>query len=113
MLQILHNPRCGKSRQCLAKIENTGKPFEIINYLKEPLTHDEISILLKKLNSEPIELVRKKETIWVEKYQKKPLSPDEIIKAMVEHPILIERPIVINKDKAFIARDLDVFTEII
>jgi arsenate reductase len=113
MLQILHNPRCGKSRQCLAMIENSGKPFKIINYLKEPLTRNEIIVILKKLNCEPIELIRKKETIWIEKYHNKTLSVDEIINAMVEYPILIERPIAINKYKAFIARDLDVLSEII
>jgi arsenate reductase len=107
MIQIYHNPRCGKSRSCLAFIENTNQEFEIIPYLTENPTFDELKVLLKKLNLEPIQLIRIKEKVWIENYKGKTLSGDEIIQSMADHPILIERPIVIKDGKAIIGRDLD------
>lgn len=105
MLQILHNPRCGKSRSCLAFITESKLDFEIINYLENPLNADELKTLIKKLKIKPIELVRQKETIWIENYKGKSLNDTDIIKALTKYPILIERPIVINGDKAIIGRD--------
>ncbi|TPG32979.1 arsenate reductase (glutaredoxin) [Flavobacterium pectinovorum] len=107
MIQIYHNPRCGKSRNCLAFIEQTNQKYEIIPYLTDTPTFDELKDLLQKLNLDPIQLVRVKEKIWVENYKGKELKNDEIIQAMVENPILIERPIVIKDGKAIIGRDLD------
>jgi len=107
MIQIYHNPRCGKSRNCLAFIDQSNQEYEIIPYLTETPNFDELKILLKKLELQPIELVRTKEKIWIENYKEKTMSDDEIIKAMVENPILIERPIVIKDGKAIIGRDLD------
>lgn len=107
MLQILHNARCGKSRDCLAFIRETKQDFEIINYLENPLNVDELKALIKKLKIKPIDLVRQKETIWIEKYKGKSLTDTAIIKALAKHPILIERPIVINRDKAIIGREID------
>lgn len=107
MLQILHNPRCGKSRGCLAFVTETNTPYEIINYLENPLTADELKALIKKLKIKPIELVRQKETIWIENYKGKSLTDAAIIKALAQYPILIERPIVIDGDKAIIGREID------
>ncbi|KFF05370.1 arsenate reductase (glutaredoxin) [Flavobacterium reichenbachii] len=107
MIQIYHNPRCGKSRNCLAFVEQTNQEFEIIPYLTETPTFEELKSLLKKLNLEPLELVRTKEKIWIENYKGKSLSNDQIIEAMIDNPILIERPIVIKDEKAIIGRDLD------
>ncbi|MGL2965786.1 ArsC/Spx/MgsR family protein [Flavobacterium sp. XGLA_31] len=107
MIQILHNPRCGKSRSCLAFLNETDKKYEIINYLENPLTIEEIKVLLKKLNFKPIDLVRQKEIVWIENFKNKNLTDNEIIVALATHPILIERPIVIDCDKAVIARELD------
>ncbi len=107
MLQILHNPRCGKSRDCLAFTAKTQVPFEIINYLETPLTTDELNLLVKKLRIKPVDLVRKKEPIWIEKYQGKILSNAQILKAINKHPILMQRPIVIEGEKAIIARESD------
>lgn len=106
MLQILHNPRCGKSRDCLAFIKESKYEFEIINYLVKPLSTDEIKTLIKKLNINPIELVRQKEAIWIEHYKGKLLSDVDIIKAMAIHPIVIERPIIIKGNKAIIGREI-------
>lgn len=107
MIQIYHNPRCGKSRNCLAFIEEAGKQYEIKKYLDNPPTVDELVVLLKKLNLKPLELVRQKEKNWIENFKNKEMTEEEIIKAMVENPILIERPIVVNGDKAIIGRDLE------
>lgn len=107
MLQILHNPRCGKSRDCLAFATASNQEFEIINYLANPLSADEIKTLLKKLNIKPIDLVRQKEAIWIENYKGKSMSDAAIIKALAAHPILMERPIVIDGDSAIIGRDIE------
>ncbi|MDQ6530013.1 arsenate reductase family protein [Flavobacterium sp. LHD-85] len=105
MIQIYHNPRCGKSRNCLAFIEQSKQEFEIIPYLSEIPSFDQLKTLLGQLNLEPIQLVRTKEKIWIENFKGKTLSNDEIITAMVENPILIERPIVVKDGKAIIGRD--------
>jgi len=107
MIQVLHNPRCGKSRSCLAFLEESRKEFEVIKYLIDVPTFDELQSIIKKLGIKPIELIRTKESIWIKKFKNKTLSDDEIIEAMVQNPILIERPIVINGDKAAIARPME------
>jgi len=107
MIQIYHNQRCGKSRSCLLFLEESNKEIEIINYLKTPPTATELSVLLQKLDLSPIELVRQKESIWIDNFKGKTLTDEQIIQAMVDNPILIERPIVVNGDKAIIGRDLE------
>ena len=113
MIQIYHNSRCSKSRQCLSLIENSGKKFEIIKYLENPPPIAELTVLISKLGIEPIDLVRKKEKLWVENYKNKAITPKELIEIMTENPILIERPIVINGNKAVIARPIENATGII
>lgn len=107
MITIFHNPRCGKSRDCLTFLNQSQEDVKVINYLLHPPTFEALSSLIKMLEIKPIELVRKKENIWIADYKNKSLSNDEIIQAMVLHPILIERPIVIHKGKAVIARPVD------
>ncbi|GAA3776756.1 arsenate reductase (glutaredoxin) [Flavobacterium ginsengiterrae] len=107
MIQIYHNPRCGKSRNCLAFVEETKQDYEIIPYLTETPSFNDLRELLKKLNLKPAELIRTKEKIWIENYKGKDLSDDQIIQAMTDNPILIERPIVVKDGKAIIGRDLD------
>ena len=107
MIQIYHNSRCGKSRNCLALLENSKKEFEVINYLTNPPSFEELSSILQKLNKKPIELVRQKEKIWIEIFRDKKMNSEEIIQAMVDNPILIERPIVIIGESAIIGRDLE------
>ena len=104
MIKIYHNPRCSKSRQGVKYLEEKGLEFEVIQYLKDELNAEELKELIQKLNIQPIELVRTKEAIWKENYKDLDLSDDQIIQAMVENPRLIERPIVVNKDKAVVAR---------
>lgn len=107
MIQIYHNTRCGKSRNCLAFLDESSQEYEIIAYLTETPTFEELKVLLEKLNLQPIELIRTKEKIWIENYKEKSLSDIQIIQAMVDNPILIERPIVVKDGKAIIGRDLD------
>ncbi len=104
MIKIYHNPRCGKSRECLAFIENSKHDFEIIKYLEHPLDYSSLETLIQKLNIAPIELVRTKESIWVEQYKNKEMSDSAILQAIVDHPILMERPVVEYGNKAVIAR---------
>lgn len=107
MIQIYHNPRCGKSRTCLAFANEKQIDFQIINYLETPPNYADLEELLKKLKYKPIQLVRTKEKIWNELFKNKLLSDTEIIEAMVSFPILIERPIVIKGNQAIIGRDLE------
>jgi arsenate reductase len=113
MIQIYHNSRCSKSRECLAFLQNSELQFVVNNYLQTPPTLEELKNIISKLNIKPIELVRQKEKIWIENYKNANLTDDAIIKAMVDYPVLIERPIVINKDKAVIARPLEKVNEIL
>lgn len=107
MIQIYHNSRCGKSRACLAFLENSGKEYEVVNYLDKAPSFEELQTIVFKLGIKPIELVRKKEKIWIENFRDKELSDDAIIHLMISNPILIERPIAINGEKAVVARPLD------
>lgn len=113
VLTIYHNPRCGKSREGLQLIENLNLPFTTINYIKEPLTQNELTALIKKLGIAPIDLVRIKEALWKEQYKDKNLTDDEILQALAQNPVLIERPIVVNGNKAVIARPAERINEIL
>jgi len=113
MIQIYHNTRCSKSRCALELVEQSGQEFEVVKYLEDAPSAEVLKDIIKKLNIAPIELVRKGETIWKEQFKDKDLSDEEIINAMVANPILIERPIVINGDKAVIARPPESALEIL
>ena len=103
-IKIYHNPRCTKSRQTLALLEKKTTDFKIIEYLKNPLSFDEIKEIIEKLAIKPIDLIRKNEQIWKDNYKGKEMTDLEIIKAMEGNPKLIERPIVINEKNGIIGR---------
>ncbi len=113
MITIYHNNRCTKSRQGLALLEESGKDFEVVKYLENTPTESELKNIIDLLGILPIELVRKNESIWKESYKGKDLSDAEIISAMVKNPKLIERPIVINGDKAVIGRPTEKISDIL
>ena len=113
MTTIYHNPRCSKSRQSLALLEASGKEFDIIKYLDDNLTKEELETIISKLGIKPINLVRKNEAIWKSEYKGKTLSDNQIIEAMVKNPKLIERPIVVNDNKAVVGRPPESILEII
>lgn len=100
-----HNPRCGKSRQTLQLLQERGIEPEIIEYLKTPPSAEELNDILQKLGMEPRELMRKKEAEYkANGLDDETLDRQALINAMVNHPILIERPIVVVNDKAAIGR---------
>ncbi|MCE7993395.1 MAG: arsenate reductase (glutaredoxin) [Roseivirga sp.] len=104
MLTIYHNPRCSKSRQTLDIIKEAGAEVEIVEYLKEVPTAEELKALLNKLNLEAKDILRKGEPVFKEQFKGKELSEDEWIAAMVAYPKLIERPIVVKGNKAVLGR---------
>ena len=104
MLKILHNPRCRKSRETLQIIEESGEMVTVVEYMKTVPTKAELEEIVNMLGMQPQELVRKGEAIYKEEYKGKTLSNEEWIEAMVQHPKLIERPIVIKDNQAVIGR---------
>ncbi|MCA9043893.1 MAG: arsenate reductase (glutaredoxin) [Planctomycetaceae bacterium] len=104
-VRIYHNPRCSKSRQTLKLIEDAGIQAEVILYLDSPPSTKELDGLLKKLGMEPKELMRKGEDVYKELgLANQDLSRKDAIQLLHEHPKLIERPIVVNGDKAILGR---------
>jgi arsenate reductase len=104
-VKIYHNPRCSKSRETLQLLHDKGIEPEIVEYLKTPPSAEELDAILQKLGIEPRDLMRKKEKPYDENdLFDKSLDRQTLIRAMVEHPILIERPIVLAGDKAAIGR---------
>ena len=103
IMKIYHNSFFSKSRCCLAFLNEKNANVEIIDYLKNPPSIDEIKDILRKLNIPAIELVRKNEPIWKEN-KKENMTENDIIELLHTFPKLIERPIVIDGEKAIIAR---------
>lgn len=102
---IYHNPRCGKSRQTLQLLKEQAITPEIIEYLKTPPNAVELDDILHKLGMEPRELMRKKEAPYKANHlDDMALDRQALIDAMIKHPILIERPIVLAHNKAAIGR---------
>ncbi|MDC6405783.1 MULTISPECIES: arsenate reductase (glutaredoxin) [Maribacter] len=104
MIKIYHNPRCRKSREGLEILEDSGKEFEVVKYLEDVPSKEELRQVLQCLGISAENLVRKNETIWKENYRNRLLTEEEILDAMIENPKLIERPIVIKNNTAVIGR---------
>ena len=111
--KIYHNPRCSKSRQTLKILMDNGIEPEILEYLKDVPTIAVLKTVLKKLGLSPNQILRKGEAIFKEKYKGQDLSDDQWLAAMVENPKLIERPIVINGNKAVLGRPPENVLELI
>ena len=103
-IRIYYNPRCSKCRDTAAMVSEHGYASELIDYLVTPPSKEELRNLLKKLGMKPLQLVRTGEAIFKEKYAGRTLSDDEWLDAMVAHPILMERPVVVRGNKAVVAR---------
>jgi len=102
---IWHNPRCSKSRQTLAVLEERGVRPQIVEYLKTPPSAEEVDRLLGLLGVEPRELMRRKEAEYTENGLDDPaLTREQLIAAMVTHPKLIERPVVLHEGRAALGR---------
>lgn len=104
MITIYHNARCSKSREAFCLLEANVKKFKVIDYLQSPPSKEELKELIRKLDIKPEALVRKKEPVFEEKFAYKKLTNAQWIAAMVKFPILIERPIVVDGNKAIICR---------
>lgn len=104
-VQIIHNPRCSKSRQTLALLEENGVTPEVVEYLKTPLTAEQITSIVSKLAVNVRDIIRTKEAEFKENgLDNADLTAEQIIEVLANVPKLIERPIVINGDKAAIGR---------
>jgi arsenate reductase (glutaredoxin) len=102
MLTIYHNPRCSKSRQTLTFIEENGAPFSIVTYLDTPLDIKQLKALCAKLELNPKDITRTSEAVF--KTIITPEADDEWYAALTQHPILMQRPIVVKGNKAIIGR---------
>ena len=113
-VQILHNPRCSKSRLTLELLKEKGIDPEVVLYLKTPPTAEELSAILNKLGRKPRELMRKGQSeykaLGLDNTER---TDNELIDAMVKTPILIERPIVLANDKAAVGRPPESVLEIL
>ena len=103
-VRVYHNARCSKSRSACQLLEGRGVALEIVEYLKTPPSRDELADVLKKLHVRAADLVRKGEDVFKSDYAGRELSEDEWLDALVAHPILIERPIVVRGERAVIGR---------
>lgn len=113
-IQIFHNPRCSKSRQTLAILEEKGADIEIVEYLKTPPTAEQLAEVVNKLNVSVRDIIRTKESEYKEVgLDNSDLTEQAILEKLVATPKLIERPIVINGDKAVIGRPPENVLEII
>lgn len=112
-ITIYHNPRCMKSRAACALLTKQNVDYKTIEYLKQPLAAKDLKTLLKKLGIPAAELVRKTEAVFKETYKGKNLTENEWIAAMIAHPKLIERPIVVKGDKAVIGRPTEKVVELL
>jgi arsenate reductase len=113
-VSIYHNPRCSKSRQALKLLEEKGVQPEIVKYLDTPPDHATLARILEMLGLEPRELMRKKEKEYKELGLNDPLlTREQLIDAMVTHPRLIERPIVIKDGRAALGRPPESVLEIL
>lgn len=112
-IKIYHNHRCSKSNAALNALQNQSNDFTVVNYLENPPSIVELKELIAQLGIKPLELVRTNELIFKEKYKGKELTDEDLIIAMHENPILIQRPIIIKDGKAVIARTEEAVSEIL
>jgi arsenate reductase (glutaredoxin) len=110
---IYHNPKCSKSRATLARLAQRGVEPKIVEYLKTPPTAAELEALVEKLGLTPEQLVRKGEDVYKKEYAGKKLSAAQWLAAMVRHPILIERPIVVVGRKAVLGRPPEIIDQLL
>lgn len=111
---IYHNPKCGTSRNVLALIRNTGEEPRIVEYLKNPPTRDELADLIRRMGVSPRAILRRKGTPYDELGLDDPkFTDDELIDLMLQHPILIERPIVVTPLGVRLCRPADAVRDIL
>ena len=107
MYTIYHNPRCRKSREALTYLEESGVNYDIVLYLKDPLSNAALKEILKKTGLTASQLVRKNEAEWKSQPNRDEMSEDEIIEVWIRHPKTLERPIVTTAQSGVLARPLE------
>ena len=112
-IEIWHNPKCSKSRAAMELLENKNIDANVVEYLKQIPTKEQIKDVLKKLRISAKELLRTSEDIYKELNLNQIDDEETLIDFMVKNPILIERPIIIKGDKAVIARPIENLSELI
>jgi arsenate reductase len=113
-IKMYHNPRCSKSRQTLALLQERGIEPQIIEYLSQPPSKSQLKKILSLLGMQPRDLMRKNEAQYKDNHLDDPsLSKDQLIDAMIQHPKLIERPIVVVGEKAALGRPPENILEIL
>ena len=110
-IRIYHNTRCSKSREAMCFLDDLGEQAEVVEYMKNPLSEEELAELIRILGIKPKELVRTKEELYKEKFADRKMTPKQWIKAMIKHPELMERPIVVKGGKAIIGRPPSLIVE--
>jgi arsenate reductase len=110
---VYHHSSCSKSRFALDLLREKKLEFEIVEYFKNPFTKDELRDIIRKLGIHPEELIRKNEKEYKQVFPSKNISEDDWIEGMLKYPKLIQRPIVVNGDKAVIARPAERILEIL
>ncbi len=110
---IWHNPRCSKSRNAMTLLEENGVEAEVVKYLETPPTKVELKTLLLQLGMSARELMRTKESIYKELGLKEVDDEEKLIEAMVAHPKLIERPVVVKGNRAVIGRPMENVSELL
>jgi len=103
-MKIYHNPRCRKSRETLAIIQDKKVAVEIIEYLKTPPDIAELVLVLSKLGLSAEDIIRKNESVFKENFKGKDFSNEEWVEVLVKNPVLLERPIVVKDDEAILGR---------
>ncbi|GEC95067.1 MAG: hypothetical protein RLZZ220_3326 [Pseudomonadota bacterium] len=103
-LRVYHNARCSKSRSACQLLEERGLAFEVVEYLKTPPSRDELAAVLARLGMKAEDIVRKGEEVYKLEFKGRSLTEAEWLDALVAHPILIERPIVVCGERAVIGR---------
>lgn len=112
-VQILYNPRCSKCREALGLLEAENCEVEVVEYLKETITKKELKSILAKLGLKAVDIVRKKEALYLKNFKDKRFTNEEWIQILLENPLLIERPIVIDGYKAVIGRPPELVVELV
>lgn len=106
-MTLYHNTRCAKSRAAYNLLTEEGADFDTVEYLKTPLTKEELTALLAKLDIPAKDLIRKGEADFKTHFKGKELSEEQWIEAMIKYPKLIERPIVVKGNKAVVGRPIE------
>jgi arsenate reductase (glutaredoxin) len=110
-LTIYHNPRCRKSREALQELEAKGLTFDTVEYIKDTPSVASLKQICVQLGLKPEQIVRKGEALYKSDYKNKSLVDAEWLRVLVDHPVLIERPIIVKDQKAIIAREPGVLTK--